>query len=285
MLPKRLAVGEDVGAPNPRNSPAPGNFSANSPPKRLIATGLLVVLDDPKKDGVVVLSFPSSSLRPNPRVVDGAPNKLPVLVEVGAPKKGPEDVGLEPKPPPNTLRLEFTPGGSPVDFSEIEEAKKFGIVEGLLSELVASLKPNVGAGGPPEDSEAEIEENEKLVDCFEPSIDTEGIKPLGFEPTEGVLEVSKGFGPEGSVGVDNFGAGEVGGTGGLDKLGALKRIDGPGSGPRGRVFLGELLKEPASCLSHTDWIARRLAEYWSKAWERSTKGSSLTAFVRKVMSE
>jgi hypothetical protein len=80
---------------------------------------------------------------------------------------------------------------------------------------------------------------------------------------EGVLELSKGFGPGalGNVGVDNLGAGEVEDAGGFDKLGALKRIDGPGSGPRGRVFLGELLKEPASCLSHTDWIARRLAEY------------------------
>ena len=114
-----------------------------------------------------------------------------------------------------------------------------------------------------------------------------GVTPLGFEPKKGVLELVEGLGPEvlGEVGMDNLGADVVVDEDALDKLGALNRIDGPGSGPSGSVFLGELLKEPVSCLSHTDWMARRLMAYWSKTWERSTNGSSLTAFVRKVTIE
>lgn len=207
--------------------------------------------------------FSLSSLRPDSTVVDDPPNRFVVLVEVGAPKRDPEDIELEVKPP-KKLGLTLPSCDSSVDFFANDEAKKFGMTEGgLLSELIVLLKPNVGAGGPPKDSKvgAGAERNVNPVDGL--SMDVVGMKLLGFEPTEGVLEVSEGFGHEvlGGTGMDNFGAGEVEDAGGLDRLGALKRIDGPGSGPRGRVFLGELLKEPTSCLSHTDWIARRLVEY------------------------
>lgn len=162
------------------------------------------------------------------------------------------------------LGLALSSGGCSAEFFKSEEVKKFGMVEGdLLSELVVLLKPNVGAGGPPEGSEVGANGNVNPVDGFELSVDVGGMKLLGFKPTKDMFEFSGGFGPDvlGGVSVDNFGAGEVEDAGGLDKLGALKRIDGPGSGPRGRVFLGELLNEPASCLSQEDWIARRLAEY------------------------
>jgi hypothetical protein len=164
------------------------------------------------------------------------------------------------------------------------------VEEGLLSKpVVVLLKPNVGAGGPPKDSAvgAGVEGNVNPVDGLEPSVVVGGVKPLGFELEEGMLELAEGFNPEvlGGMGVDNLGADVAADADVFDKLGALNRIDGPGSGPSGSVFLGELLKEPVSCLSHTDWMARRLAVYWSKTWERSAKGSSLTAFVRKVTIE
>ena len=253
LLPKRLVVDEDVGAPNPPNGLATfSGFVLPNPPNTLVVLGFSNMLDEPERDGVVVLSFSLSPKSGDP------PNKFVVLVEVDALKKDPGEVELEAKPP-NKLGLAPSSGGSSVDFFASEEAKKFGMVEeGLFSELVVLLKPNVGAGGPPEDSEvgAGIGGNVNPVGVG-------GMKLLGFEPAEGVLELSDCFGPDVLEGadVDNFGAGEVEDAGGLDKLGALKRMDGPGSGPRGRVFLGELLKEPASCLSHTDWIARRLAEY------------------------
>ena len=76
-------------------------------------------------------------------------------------------------------------------------------------------------------------------------------------------ELVEDFSPEvlRGAGVGNLGGGVVVDEGALDKLGALNRTDGPGSGPSGSVFLGEFLKEPVSCLSHTDWMARRLAAY------------------------
>lgn len=258
VLPKILLAGEGEGAPNPPNGlVAFSVLVLPNPLNALVVAGFSDVLDGPERNEVVVVSFSLSSLRPNSDEVDDPLNKF-VLVEVEAPNRDPGDVELE---APNKLGLVPSSSGSPVDFFASEEAKKFGT---LLSEPVVLLKPNVGAGGPPEDPEVRdvVEEKVNPVDDFELSVDVGGKKLLGFKPMEGVLELSEGFCPDvlGGAGVD-FGAGEVEDAGGLDKLGALKRIDGPGSGPRGRVFFGELLKEPASCLSHTDWIARRLAQY------------------------
>lgn len=235
-----------------------------------------------------VFSLSLSSLSPNIELVDDPP-KILVVVEEDPPKRDPEDVVLGGKFP-NKVRLEPSVGTSSVVFFGREEAKKFGMVEeGLLSGLVALPKPKVGAGGPPEDSEvgAGVKGNANPLNGFEVSVDVGRLKLPGLEPMGGRMEFSKGFDPDvlGCTGEDNLGVGEVEGADVLDKFGALKRIDGPGSGPRGRVFLGELLKEPASCLSHTAWMVRRLAAYWSKTWQRSTKGSSLTAFVRNVASE
>lgn len=212
---------------------------------------------------MAVLSLSLSSLAPNTELACDPPNKFVVVED--PPKRNPEDVGLEVKPP-NKVVLEPSFDDSSVVFFAREEAKKFGMAgENLLSELVVALKPNVGAGGPPEDSVvgAGVGWNANPVDDFELSVDIGGKKPVGFEPMEGGPKLSEGFGPDvlEGTGGDDFEAGGVEDAGVLDKFGALKRIDGPGSGPRGRVFLGELLKEPASCLSHTDWMVRRFAAY------------------------
>ena len=286
--PKRLVVDEDVEAPNPPNGLA--GFSVlvlPNPLNALVVLSFSEVLDDPKEESVAVFPFSLSSLDPNTEGVDGPPNK-PVVEEEDPVKWVPEDVELEVKFPNGEGGLGLSFGCSSVLFFAREEAKKFGIVEeGLLS--VALPKPNVGAGGPPEESEAGagVEGNVNPVDGFGLSVVVGGVKPLGFGPEEDVFEFADGFDPKvlGGMGVDSLGADVAVELGVFDKLGALNRIDGPGSGPSGSVFLGELLKEPVSCLSHTDWMARLLAAYWSKTWERSTKGSSLTAFVRKVTIE
>lgn len=268
VLPKWLVVDEDVGTTNPPNGLA--TFSVPvvpNPPNTFVVVGFSSGLDDPEKDGVVFLSFSLSSLSPNTEGVDEPPNRLVVVGKEDPPKKDPEDVELEVEFP-NKVGLELSLGGSSAVLFARDEAKKSGVVEEvLLAGLVVLPKPNVGAGGPPEDSEvgAGIEGNANPVDDFELSMDVREKKLLDFEPKEDVFALSEGFGPGkdklGGAGVDNLGASEVKDTGVFDKLGALKRIDGPGSGPRGRVFLGELLNEPASCLSHTDWMARRLAAY------------------------
>jgi hypothetical protein len=259
VLPKWLVVDEGVGAPN-----GLATFSVlvvPNPPKTLVVVCFSNGLDDSKRD---VLSLSLSSLDPNTEAVDEPPNRFVVVDEEGPPKNDPEDVELEAEFPKN-VGLELSFGGSSVVFFAREEAKKFGTVEAVLLARPVVPKPNVGAGGPPGGSEvgAGIEGNENPVDDFELSMDVRGKKPLDLELEEDVFALSEGFGPDvlrdGCV--DNLGAGEVEDAGVLEKLGALKRIDGPGSGPRGRVFLGELLKEPASCLSHTDWMARRLVAY------------------------
>ena len=260
--PKRLVV--DVEAPNPPNGLA--TFSVlvlPNPPNALVVAGFSKVLGDSKE---VVLSFPLSSVSPDTEVVDDPPNMLVAVEEEEPPKKDPEDVELELKFPNDEAGLRPSFGGSSVVFFATEEAKKFEIVEeGLLSKPRVLLKPNVGAGGPPEVSEvcAGVGGNVNPVDGFELSVVVGSVKPLGFEPKEGVLELVEGFNPEvlGGVGMDNLGADVAVDVGVLDKLGALNRMEGPGSGPSGSVFLGELLREPVSCLSHTDWMARRLAEY------------------------
>lgn len=257
--PKRLVV-EDVEAPNPPNGLV--SFSVlvlPGPPNTLVVAGFSEVLGDPKREGVVVLSFSLSSFSPN--TVDVPPNKL--VVE-GPPKRDPEDVELELKFPNSEFDLEMSFAGSSVVFFAREEVKKFGMVEeSLLSEPTVPLKPNVGAGGPPEDSDvgAGTEGNANPVNDFELSVVVGGVKPLGFEPREGAFELAEGFNPKVLGCVGNLGVDVVVDAGVLDKLGALNRIDGPGSGPSGRVFLGELPKEPVSCLSQTDWMARRLAAY------------------------
>lgn len=198
VLPKRLVVGGDVGTPNPPNGPAAFSvFMFPNPPNTPVVGGFSDALDRPEKGDGVGLSFSSSSLRPNSGVVDGPPNKVVVLVGVDAPRKDPEDVELEVKLP-NMPGLALFSWGSPIGFFASEEAKKFGMVgEGLLSELVELLKPNVGAGGPPDDSEvrAGVEGSEKPVDGFKLSLDVGNMKLLGFEPTEGVLELSEGLDP------------------------------------------------------------------------------------------
>jgi hypothetical protein len=261
--PKWLAV-EDVEVPNPPNGLA--GFSAfvlPGPPNTLVVAGLSEVLDDPKREGVVLLSFSLSSFSSNTDVVDDPPNKL-VMVEEDPPNSDPEVVELELKVPNNEFGFGMSFAGSSVVFFTREEAKKFGMVEdGFLSEPVVLPKPNVGAGGPPEASEvgAGTEGNANPVDDFELSVAVGSVKPLGLKPEGGIFELADGFSPEALGGVDSLGADVAADVGVLDKLGALNRIEGPGSGPSGRVFLGELLKEPVSCLSHTDWIARRLAAY------------------------
>jgi len=265
--PKGLVVEEDVEAPNPPNGLA--TFSVlvlPNPPNVLAVPGFSEVLENPKIEGVVILSFSLSSLSPDTEAVDDPPNRLLRVEEEDPPKRDPEVVELELRFPKNEAGLRPSFGGSSVVFFAREEAKKFGIVEEvLLSKLVLPSKPNVGAGGPPEVSEvwAGVEGNVNPVDGFELSVAVRGMKPLGFESKEGVLELDKGFDPEalGGIGVDNLGADVAVDAGVLDKLGALNRIEGPGSGPSGSVFLGELPKEPVSCLSHTDWMARRLAAY------------------------
>ena len=257
--PKRLVV-EDVEAPNPPNGLVGFSVLAlPDPPNTLVVIGFSEVLGDPKREGVVVLSFSLSSFSPN--TVDVPPNKL--VVE-DPPKRDPEDVELELKFPNSEFDLGMSFAGSSVVFFTREEAKKFGMVEeSLLSEPGVPLKPNVGAGGPPGDSEvgAGTEGNVNPVNDFELSVVVGGVKPLGFEPREGAFELAEGFNPKVLGYVGNLGVDVVVDAGVLDKLGALNRIDGPGSGPSGRVFLGELPKEPVSCLSHTDWMARRLAAY------------------------
>lgn len=268
--PKKLVVEEDVEGPNPPNEPA--SFSVlvpPGPPNTLAAAAFSEVFDDPKRKGVVVLPFSLSSLSPNTEAVDGPPNGFVVLEEEDPPKRDPEDAELELMLPNNEVGLELSFGDSSVVVFAREEAKKFGMVEeNLLSEPVILPKPNVGAGGPPEDSEvgAGVEGNVNPVGGFKPSVVVGGMKPLGFGSEEGVLELAEDFDPEvlEGVGVDNLGADVAVDVDVLDKLGALNRIEGPGSGPSGSVFLGELLKEPVSCLSHTDWMARRLVAYWSK---------------------
>ena len=265
--PKTPVVDNDVEAPNAPNGLATLSVLVlPNPPNTLVAAGLSDVFDDPKRGGVLVLSFSLSSLSPNTEVVDDPRKKFVVVEEEGPPKRDPEDVEPDVMFPNDGVDLGLSFGGSSTGFFAREEAKKLGMVEeDLLSEPGVLLKPNVGAGGPPEDSEVAvgIEGNAKPVDGFELSVGVGWMKPLGFEPEEGVLELSEGFGPKalGCVGADNLGAEVVKDAAVLDKLGALKRTDGPGSGPRGRVFLGELLNEPASCLSHTDWMARRLEAY------------------------
>lgn len=287
--PPKILVVEDVEVPNPPNGLV--SFSVlvlPNPPNTLVVLDISEVLYDPKGEGTVVLSFSLSSLSPNTEAVDDPPNKF--VEEEDPPKRDPEDVELEVRLPNNDVDFGMSFGGSSVVLLAREEAKKFGMVEeGLLSESVVPPKPNVGAGGPPEDSEVGVgvEYSINPVGGLRLSVAVGGVKPLGFEPREGVPELAGGFGPEalGGVGMDSLGADVVVDEGAPDKLGALNKIDGPGSGPSGSVFLGELLKEPVSCLSHTDWIARRLTAYWSKTWERSMKGSSLMAFVRKVTIE
>ena len=264
VSPKGFVVEEDVVAPNPPNGLA--GFSVlvfPNPPKTL---GAREVPDDPKGDGIVVLSFSLSSLSPNTEVVGGPPNGFVVVEEEGPPKRDPEDVELEVRFPKNEVDLGLSFGGSSVGFFTREDAKKFGMVEGgLLSEPVVLPKPNVGAGGPPEDSEvgAGVERNVNPVSGFGLSVVVGGVKPPGFGPGEDMPELVEDFGPWvlGGAGVGNLGVGVVVDEGVFEKLGALNRTDGPGSGPSGSVFLGEFLKEPVSCLSHTDWMARRLAAY------------------------
>ena len=261
VLPKML-VAEDV--PNPPKGLV--SFSVlvlPNPPNTLVVADFSEVPYDPKGDGAVVLSFSLSSLSPNTEVADGPPKTF-VVEEEDPPKRDPEDVELEDEFPNNEVDLGASFSGSSVVFLAREEAKKFGMVEeGLLSELVVLPKPNVGAGGPPEDSDVGFEWNVNPVGGFELSVVVGGEKLLGFKEMEGVFELVEGFNPEvlGGVGMDNLGADVVVDEDAPDKLGALNRMDGPGSGPSGSVFLGELLKEPVSCLSHTDWIARRLAAY------------------------
>jgi len=260
--PKRVVV-EDVEAPNPPNGLA--SFSVlvlPGPPNTLVVAGFSEVLDDPKIKGVAILSFSLSSFSPNTDVVDDPPNILVVVED--PPKRDPEDVELELKFPNNGVGLGVFFAGSSAVFFVREEAKKSGMVEeGLLPEPVVLPKPNVGAGGPPEESEvgAGVKGNVNPVDDFELSMVVEGVKALDFKPGEGMFELAEGFNPEVLGGVGNLRADVAMDVGVLDKLGALNRIEGPGSGPSGRVFLGELLKEPVSCLSHTDWMARRLAVY------------------------
>ena len=284
--PKIFVVEEGVEFPNPPNGLA--GFSAlvlPNPPKTLLVAGFSEVPEDPNGEGAVVLSFSLSSLSPNTEVVDGPPKGFVVVEEEDPGKK---DVELGVRFPNDEVGLGLSFGGSSVVFFARGDAKKFRMVGGgLLSELVVPPKPNVGAGGPPEDSEVGVERKANPVDGFDPSVVVRGVKPLGLEPKESTPGLAEDFSPEvlGGAGVDNLGMGIIVDEGVLDKLGALNRTDGPGSGPSGSVFLGEFLKDPVSCLSHTDWMARRLEAYWSKTWERSTKGSSLTAFVRKVTIE
>lgn len=146
--PKILVVG-GVGAPNPPNGLL--SFSVllfPNPPNTLVV--------DPNGGGAVVLFFSLSSLNPNTEGVDGPPNGF--VAEEEDPKRdpekrGPEDVELEVTfPNAGSLGLSF--GDSSAVFLAREVAKKFGMVEeDLLSELVVLPKPNVGAGGPPDDSE------------------------------------------------------------------------------------------------------------------------------------
>ena len=257
--PKIFDVEEGVEVPNPPNGLA--SFSVlvlPNPPNALVVADFSEVPDDPKRDDLA-LSFSLSSLSPNAEVVNDPPNKF-VVAEEEDPKRDPEDVELY------GVGFGLSFGDSSVVFLAREEAKKFGIVGvSLLSELVVPPKLNVGAGGPPEGSEVGVGvgRNVNPVVGFELSEVIRGVKPLGFELKEGTLKLAEGFGPEalGGVGIDNFGAEVVVDEGELVKLGALKRIDGPGSGPSGRVFLGEFLREPVSCLSHTDWMVRRLVAY------------------------
>jgi hypothetical protein len=261
--PKRLE--EDVEVPNPPNGLGGLSVLVLPNPPNTLVVDFSEAPDGPKRDGVVLLSFSLSSLNPNAEVFDGPPNKLVVVEEEDPPKRDPEDVELEARFPNDEDGLGLSLGGSSVVFFAREEAKKLGMAEvDLLSDPGVLPKPKVGAGGPPEDSEvgAGVGENVNPVDGFEPSVVVGGVKPLGFEPKENVLEFVGGLNPEaGGVGVDNLGAAVVVDGDVFDRLGALNRIDGPGSGPSGSVFLGELLKEPVSCLSHTDWMARRLAAY------------------------
>lgn len=249
--PNRLVVDEDVEAPNPPNGFAAFSvLVAPDPPNTLVVAALSEVLDDPKKEGAVVFSFSLSSLTPNTEAFDGPPNKF-VVVE-GLPNREPVDVELELELPNNGVSLGVSFGTSSVAFLAREEAKKFGMVEdGLLSGLVLVPKPNVGAGGPPEVSDigAGTGGNVNVVDGFELSMNAGGVKPLGL-----VLKLPEVLDPKvlEGVGVDNLGADEVADVDVLDRLGALNRIEGPGSGPSGSVFLGELPSEPVSCLSHTD---------------------------------
>jgi len=248
LVPPKRVVVDDVEAPNPPNGLT--GFSVlvlPGPPNTVVVTSFSDVPDDPRRDGVVVLSFSLSSLNPNTEVVDDPPNELVVVEEEDPPKRDSEGFELEAEFPNKEVGFGLSFGGSSVAFFAREEVKKFEMVEvGLLP--VVLPKPNVGAGGPPKDSEvgAGIEGNVNPVDGFEPS--------AGFKPKEGVLEFAEGFNPEvlGGIGMDNLGADAAVGVDVFDKLGALNRIDGPGSGPSGSVFLGELLKEPVSCLSHTD---------------------------------
>lgn len=261
LVPPKGPVVDEVETPNPPNGLAV--FSVLVPPNPLntfVVAGPSDVLDDPEREEVVILSLSFSVLSPGSKV-DDPPNK-PMLVE-DPPKRDPEVV-LEVELP-NQVDLELSFGGSSVVFFAREEAKKFGIAEeDFLSELVVLPKPNVGAGGPP-DSEvgAGVKGNMNPLGVFELSVDVGGMKLLSFELTEGTVKLSGDFCPDvlGGMEVDIFGADKVEDADVLVKLGALKRIDGPGSGPRGRVFLGELLREPASCLSHTDWMVRRLMAY------------------------
>lgn len=88
VLPKRPVVDEDVVAPNPPNGLT--IFSAlvlPNPPNTLVVEGFSDVLDKPESDGVIVLFFSLSSLRPNSEVVDSPPKKFVVLVEADAPKR------------------------------------------------------------------------------------------------------------------------------------------------------------------------------------------------------
>jgi len=255
--PKRL-VEEDVEAPNPPNGLI--GFSVlvlPNPPNAVVVAGFSDALDVPRRDGVVVLSFSLSSLNLNTEVVDDPPNELTVVEEDDPPKGDSEGVELEAEFPNSEVGFGLSFGGSSVVLFAREEVKKFGMVEeGLLFKPVVLLKPNVGAGGPPKDSEvgAGVGGNENPVGGLKPSVVAGSVKPPGLGPKEGVLEFAEGFNPEvlGGMGVDNLGADVAVDVDVFDKLGALNRIDGPGSGPSGSVFLGELLKEPVSCLSHTD---------------------------------
>ena len=251
--PNRLVADEDAEAPNPPNGFTGFSvFVVPDPPNTLVVPVLSEVLDDPKREGVAVFSFSLSSLAPNMEVVDEPPNKLVVLEEEDPPNREPLDVELELELPNNGVNLGVSFGSSSVAFLAREEVKKFGMSEGgLLSGLVVVPKPNVGAGGPPEDSDigAGTGGNVKLVDGFEPSVDVGSVKPPGL-----ALKLAELFDPKvlEGAGVDILGADVVAEVGVLDKLGALNRIEGPGSGPSGSVFLGELPNEPVSCLSHTD---------------------------------
>jgi hypothetical protein len=70
---------EDVEVPNPPNGLAGFSVLCFQIHRTLVVAGFSDVPDDPKRDGVVLLSFSLSSLKANTEVVDDPPNELRVV--------------------------------------------------------------------------------------------------------------------------------------------------------------------------------------------------------------